>query len=91
MYEGTRLERGPVRAEPCFMNNTTESQDMQRLEAGAALMHVRGEVIKALRDGAGWRELRALLTAEQNARQSLAALYPNEERAPTRYNGTNER
>lgn len=42
-------------------------------------MHVRGEVIKALRNGAGWIELRALLQAEQSARQELAAALGQEE------------
>lgn len=47
-------------------------EQMSRYEAGERLLHVRGEVIKALRNGAGWIELRALLEAEQRAKQDLA-------------------
>lgn len=50
---------------------------VERLEAGAALMHIRGEVLKALRAGADGQELHALMLAERNAHAALAALYPS--------------
>lgn len=45
----------------------------EQMEAGAALMHIRGEVCKALRKDADWAEVRVLLLAEAKAKQVLAS------------------
>lgn len=37
----------------------------QVIEAGSALLHVRGEIVKAVRKDVPWAEMRALLKAEE--------------------------
>lgn len=41
------------------------------IEAGSALAHVRGEVCKAVRKGANFAEMNALLKAEELAQEAL--------------------